>query len=87
MTDYDEKELARLIKSACGPVKAPPEIKRELRECIVLEPVVATAGSAKVTNASIWDRPRLWVPIAAVVIAAVIGYGAWLSLSMTPPLS
>ena len=80
MTDFnDEENLGKMLKSAYRPVSPPPELKRQLLERLVLEANVATAGTAS----SIWGRPRIWIPIAAAIVAGVIGYGAWLSMNIS----
>ena len=80
MTDFNnEKNLGQMLKSAYRPVSPPSEMKRQLLERLVLEANMATTG----TGFSLWARPRIWIPIAAAIVAGVIGYGAWLSMNIS----
>lgn len=84
MIDFNsEEDVRRLLKSACEPVVTSPELKERLFERLRLEADRAALSASH----PVWRRPKLWVPIAAVIISAVIGYGVWLSLSIVPTLS
>ena len=83
MIDFNsEEDIRRLLKSAYKPVVASPELKEQLLERLTYEVDAALSASRPV-----WERPRLWVPIVASIISAVIGYGVWLSLNVVPTLA
>jgi len=83
MMDFNnEKEIGRLLKSACKPAAPSPELKEGLRRRLTLE-----AGSAVLSSdPSLVGRTRLGLIAAAVVISGAIGYGVWLSLNVVPAL-
>ena len=79
MADFtSEDEIKKLLKSAYQPVTPSPELKNQQLQDLV-RGVGSTAPS--VTRPR-WSQPRLWLPIAAAVISAVIGYGVWLGQAM-----
>jgi len=83
MADFNEEaEIQRLIKGAYRTVTPPAQLKSRLQECIILEASVAAGPH----QASLWERPKVWLPIAIGAVAAVIGYGAWLSINVTQSL-
>ena len=78
----NEEDIRHLLKSAYTPVVPPPELRKQLFERLTLEASGATLGAPH----SLWERPKLWVPIAVAIISGLIGYGAWLSLNVVPTL-
>ena len=78
----DDDSLERMLKSAFKPVKAPPELKKKLLERLVVESDIVTAGA----SVALRDKPRIWIPIAVAIIAAIIGYGIWLSANFSATL-
>lgn len=82
MIDFNNEEnIRRLLKSARQPAVTSPELKERLAERLKLE-----AERSLTASYPVWKRPKLWVPIAAATISAVIGYGVWLSLNVVPGL-
>jgi len=82
MIDFNNEEnITKLLKSACQPAVTSPELKERLIERLRLE-----AERSLSVSYPVWKRPKLWVPIAAATISAVIGYGIWLSLNVVPRL-
>lgn len=82
MIDFNNEEnIRRLLKSACQPAVTSPELKERLIERLRFE-----AERSLSVSYPVWKRPKLWVPIAAATISAVIGYGIWLSLNVVPRL-
>lgn len=70
MADFtSEDEIRELLKSVYPPAAPSPEFKNQL-----LQNLVHGGG----ITPPLWRQPRLWVPIAASAISAVIGYGIWL---------
>jgi len=71
----NKDEMKKLLSSVYEPVTPSPEYKAKLLKCLINE----ADGTAAVT--STWRRPERWVPVAVAIIAVVIGYGVWLSLT------
>lgn len=70
MADFtSEDEIRELLKSVYQPAAPSPEFKNQL-----LQDLIHRGG----VTLPLWRQPRLWVPIAASAISAVIGYGIWL---------
>jgi hypothetical protein len=70
MADFaSEDEIRELLKSVYLPAAPSPEFKNQL-----LQNLTHRGG----ITPPLWKKPRLWVPIAASAISAVIGYGIWL---------
>ena len=78
----NEEEIRNLLKSAYKPVAPPPELKKQLREQLTIEASGAGAGVSR----SLWEQPRVMVPILAAVVSGLIGYGAWLSMNVVQTL-
>ena len=83
MIDFNsEDDLKRLLKSACKPESPPAELQGQLLERLDVE----TSDTALGVSRSLWERPRIWLPVIIAVIAGLVGYGAWLSLNVVPML-
>lgn len=81
MTDFDnENGIKRMLKDTYGSVEPSSEFKDQLRERLSYE-----AHSAGMTH-PLLARPRLVIPIVVAVMAALIGYGSWLSMNIVPSL-
>ena len=79
MEDFDnnEEDIRRLLRSTYEPGTLSPELKEQLHERLMREGSAALSREHHLR----YGRPKVWVPIAAVGISAVIGYGIWLSLT------
>ena len=75
MEQSNEEMIEQALKGACRPVAPPPELKRGLRERLILE-----AGSASGGHHSMLNQAKLGLIAAAGAISGLIGYGIWLSL-------
>ena len=75
MEQSNEEMIEKALKGACRPVAPPPELKRGLRERLILE-----SESASSSGHSMLSQAKLGLIAAAGVISGVIGYGIWLSL-------
>lgn len=83
MIDFDnDQDIKRLLRSVYKPVAPSPELKEQLLKRLTLE----ASGVALRASRPLWERPKLWLPIAVSAISGVIGYGAWLSLNVVPTL-
>ena len=87
MNINSEENMKKLLQAVCKPVVASPEFNERLLNRLTH----TLGGAAKTSPLPLWRQPKLLVPIAAVIILAVIGYGIWLSQavspSVTPPLT
>ena len=83
MMDFNSEEATRrLLRAVYKPVVPSPELKEQLLQRLTLE----IGESALSAPRPIWGWPKLWMPIAATIVSAVIGYGVWLSLTVVPTL-
>lgn len=73
--NHREDEMKELLSSIHEPASPSPEFKAKLLERLVSEAEVT--DTAPVT----WNRPERLMPVAAAIVAVVIGYGIWLSLT------
>jgi anti-sigma-K factor RskA len=72
----NNNEMKELLGSLHEPATPSPEFKAKLLESLINE----AEGTAAVSHTA-WSRPEKWVPVAGAIIAVVIGYGVWLSLT------
>ncbi len=83
MIDFDnDEDIKRLLRSVYKPVAPSPELKEQLLKRLTLE----VSGATLMASHPLWERPKLWLPIAVSAISVVIGYGVWLSLNVVPTL-
>ena len=77
-----EENMKKLFQAIYKPVVASSEFKDRLLQQLTTE------VSAKTRDLAIplWRRAKFWVPIAAVLVLAVIGYGIWLPLTSAPTI-
>ena len=81
MLDPDnDEDVRRLLKSLHEPAVSSVEFEERLLERLRHE-----VSATKTAPHSRWGRPKLWGPIAASLISAVISYGIWLSLTKVVP--
>ena len=81
MTDFNSDEgIKNLLKSACTPVSAPPELRERLSARLTL-----AAGSVN-DGKAFYERPKILVPLLVAITSGLIGYGVWLSLNVAPTL-
>jgi hypothetical protein len=69
-----------MLKNTYGSVESSAEFKEQMRERLSYE--AQSAGMSEPLLA----RPRLMIPILVAVMAALIGYGSWLSMNIVPSL-
>ena len=74
----NDKEMKKIVKSLYEPVTPSPELKKRLFARLS-EEASGESNRARLMLA----RSRVLIPVGAVIIAAVIGYGVWLSLTHT----
>ena len=74
----NEDDIKRLVKVTYPVVSPPVGFRESLGERLSLE-----AGRFCGRGRSLAERPPLWLPIAIGVISWAIGYGTWLSLSVS----
>ena len=83
MNINSEENMKKLLQAVCKPVAASSEFKERLLKHLTHK----VSGEAKEATIPLWKQPKLWVPIAAVIILAAIGYGMWLPLAATPTVT
>jgi len=75
----NDEDVKKLLKAAYEPVTPSPELKEEQ-----LKNLAEVGDAALGAPYPLWRQPKLWIPIAAGLISAAIGYGVWLSLNVVP---
>lgn len=84
MNDINSEESIRqILQAAYKPVVASSTFKDELRKQLGEE----GAAKAKEVAIPVWKRLSLWVPIAVVLVVALIGYGLWAPSAISPPIT
>ena len=75
----NDEEVTKLLRTVCRPVAARPEFKQRVRQSLT-----SMIAAAEVSYRPLWKQPRVWAPIAAMIVLAAIAYGVWLS---RPPVT
>ena len=80
MADFNnEEEMKQLIRAACPPAAPSSKFRAQLLRDLSV--------GAHGTDQRRWRQPKFWIPMAAGIISAFIGYGAWLGQTMSAMLS
>lgn len=79
----NEESIRQILQATYKPVVASSTFKDELRKQLRDE----VAAKAKEVAIPVWKRLRLWVPIAVVLVVALIGYGLWAPSAISPPIT
>ncbi len=87
MNINSEENMKKLLQAVCKPVATSSEFKEGLLKRLTHK----VSGEARESAIPLWKQAKLWVPIAAVLILAAIGYGIWLPQAsapiVTPPVT
>jgi len=86
MADFnfnDEETMKELVRSACPPAAPSSEFKAQLLRDLSS----GASGGEQGAGRQRWCQPRFWIPMAAGVISAFIGYGALLGQTMSAMVS
>lgn len=76
----NEERMKKLLQAVYKPVSASSEFKERLLKSLTDQISSRTFGSP----ISFWQRRRLWVTVAVVVVLAITGVAIWLSRPETP---
>ena len=80
MVDFNnEEEVKQLVRLACPPAAPSSEFRAQLLRDL--------SSGAHGMGQRRWRQPKFWIPMAAGIISAFIGYGAWLGQTMSALLS
>jgi len=80
--DYEEN-IKKLFQAIYKPVAASPEFKDRLLKHLVTE----VSARAEVLAIPLWRRLKLWIPVTAILVLAVIAYVIWLPLTSVPTVT
>jgi anti-sigma-K factor RskA len=86
MSSNSEEKMRGLLKTIYKPAFASPEFRGEMLKRLSDE----ISGKAKDVTIPLWQQPRLWVAVAAVLILAAIAYGILIlpaEIANTSPLT